>query len=79
MQPATDPWHSSAHVPRSLTLLPSFPGIAAQSRGADPSIRTENYEPYLNPGRKLPVEVRSCCLHRRKIASCPLRKQLAWA
>lgn len=37
-----------------------------QSRGADPSIRTENYDPYLNPGKKLPVEVRwavghACC------------------
>ncbi len=28
-----------------------------QSRGADPSIKTENYDPYLSPGRKLPVEV----------------------
>lgn len=28
-----------------------------QSRGADPSIRTENFEPYLSPGRKLPIEV----------------------
>lgn len=27
------------------------------SRGADPSIRTEDYDPYLNPGCKLPVEV----------------------
>jgi len=28
-----------------------------QSRGADPSIRTENYDPYLSPGKKLPIEV----------------------
>lgn len=27
------------------------------SRGADPSIATEDFDPYLNPGRKLPVEV----------------------
>ena len=27
------------------------------SRGADPSIRTNDYDPYLNPGRKLPEEV----------------------
>jgi len=27
------------------------------SRGADPSIKTEDYDPYLNPGPKLPVEV----------------------
>jgi hypothetical protein len=28
-----------------------------QSRGADPSIRTENYDPYLSPGKKLPIDV----------------------
>jgi [acyl-carrier-protein] S-malonyltransferase len=28
-----------------------------QSRGADPRIRTEDYDPYLDPGKKLPVEV----------------------
>ncbi len=28
-----------------------------QSRGADPSLLTEEYDPYLSPGRKLPVEV----------------------
>lgn len=28
-----------------------------QSRGADPTIRSENFEPYLSPGKKLPVEV----------------------
>jgi len=27
------------------------------SRGADPSIRSEDYDPYLNPGKKLPIEV----------------------
>merc|ERR1711920_196370 len=27
------------------------------SRGADPSIRTEDYDPYLNPGKKVPLEV----------------------
>ncbi|EIE22430.1 ankyrin [Coccomyxa subellipsoidea C-169] len=27
------------------------------SRGADPSIRTENYDPYLSPGKKLPIDV----------------------
>mmetsp|Transcript_12728 Transcript_12728/g.21593 ORF Transcript_12728/g.21593 Transcript_12728/m.21593 type:complete len:534 (+) Transcript_12728:133-1734(+) len=27
------------------------------SEGADPTIRTEDYDPYLNPGRKVPVEV----------------------
>lgn len=28
-----------------------------QSRGADPSILTEDYDPYLNPGPKRPIEV----------------------
>lgn len=27
------------------------------SRGADPSVRSEDYDPYLDPGRKTPVEV----------------------
>ena len=31
--------------------------ICPQSRGADPSIRTENYDPYLDPGCKTPQEV----------------------
>lgn len=31
--------------------------FVAQSRGADPSIKTEDYDPYLDPGRKLPIEV----------------------
>ena len=30
---------------------------AAQSRGADPSIRTEDYDPYLNPGHHLPIDI----------------------
>ena len=28
-----------------------------QSRGADPNIQTEDYDPYLNPGKKTPREV----------------------
>ena len=28
-----------------------------QSRGADPTILTEEYDPYLNPGRKIPVDL----------------------
>lgn len=31
--------------------------VGAQSRGADPTVKTENYDPYLNPGRKLPTDV----------------------
>eukprot|EP00216_Chloropicon_sp_CCMP2111_P006015 CAMPEP_0198235850 /NCGR_PEP_ID=MMETSP1446-20131203/1725_1 /TAXON_ID=1461542 ORGANISM="Unidentified sp, Strain CCMP2111" /NCGR_SAMPLE_ID=MMETSP1446 /ASSEMBLY_ACC=CAM_ASM_001112 /LENGTH=537 /DNA_ID=CAMNT_0043917239 /DNA_START=83 /DNA_END=1696 /DNA_ORIENTATION=+ len=27
------------------------------SRGADPSIRTEDYDPYLNPGKKVPMDL----------------------
>ncbi|BDA43424.1 Malonyl CoA-acyl carrier protein transacylase [Coccomyxa sp. Obi] len=27
------------------------------SRGADPTIRTENYDPYLSPGKKMPIDV----------------------
>jgi hypothetical protein len=28
-----------------------------QSRGADPSICSEDYEPYLNPGKKIPADM----------------------
>jgi [acyl-carrier-protein] S-malonyltransferase len=28
-----------------------------QSRGADPTIRTEDFDPYLNPGLKVPIEL----------------------
>ena len=35
----------------------SFAVLLLQSRGADPSILTEEFEPYLSPGRKTPVEV----------------------
>ena len=31
--------------------------LSLQSRGADPGIRTENYDPYLSPGLKLPMDV----------------------
>jgi [acyl-carrier-protein] S-malonyltransferase len=31
--------------------------LNTQTRGADPSIRTENYDPYLSPGHKLPIDV----------------------
>ncbi len=31
----------------------------SQSRGADPSIRTLDYDPYLDPGCKLPMDVAS--------------------
>ena len=28
-----------------------------QTRGADPTIRTEDFDPYLDPGKKLPIEL----------------------
>ncbi len=31
--------------------------IPTQSRGADPSTRTEDYDPYLNPGHHLPIDI----------------------
>ena len=31
--------------------------MCSQTRGADPSVRTENYDPYLSPGLKLAIEV----------------------
>ena len=34
-----------------------FVVIAVQSRGADPSIRTEDFDPYLNPGHHLPIDL----------------------
>lgn len=37
-----------------LSLLISKP---LQSRGGDPSILTEDYDPYLSPGRKSPLEM----------------------
>ena len=54
LTPTPLPHLSSTAKPPSLppSLTPS-----RQSRGADPSLRTEDYDPYLNPGRKLPVEV----------------------
>lgn len=53
-------------------LLPSLPALPSlQSRGADPSVRTEDYDPYLSPGRKLPVEVSAPLLQ------CPSRSAVA--
>lgn len=43
--------------PHVSSASPDSNRASLQSRGADPSIRTEDYDPYLNPGRKLPVEV----------------------
>jgi [acyl-carrier-protein] S-malonyltransferase len=31
--------------------------MCAQSRGADPSIKSEDVDPYLDPGRKVPIDM----------------------
>jgi [acyl-carrier-protein] S-malonyltransferase len=52
--------HCDLHAPLQILLAPCthFSVVCyPQSRGADPSLRTEDYDPYLNPGRKLPIEV----------------------
>ena len=43
--------------PAPAPPLTRAPRRAQQSEGADPSIRTEDFDPYLDPGRKLPYEV----------------------
>lgn len=40
-----------------LLTAPSLSTAKLQSRGGDPSVRTEEYDPYLKPGKHLPVEV----------------------
>ncbi|KAI7846366.1 hypothetical protein COHA_000078 [Chlorella ohadii] len=49
------PLHRAAYLAHHDGYLEIYEYLL--SRGADPSLRTENYDPYLNPGRKLPVEV----------------------
>lgn len=39
--------------------------VCMQSRGADPTIKTDDYDPYLNPGPKTPLEVRMLGHHCR--------------
>eukprot|EP00951_Prasinocladus_malaysianus_P026534 scaffold235798_cov49-Prasinocladus_malaysianus.AAC.1 len=57
------PLHRAAHMaqyPGYLEIYEYLLAIApyvVQSRGADPSIKTDDYEQYLNPGEKLPYEV----------------------
>ena len=38
-------------------MTPVMTRVLSQTRGADPSVRTNNYDPYLSPGLKLPIEV----------------------
>lgn len=40
-------------MPHHLTIIP----LRCQSEGADPTIRSDEYDPYLKPGRHLPVDV----------------------
>ncbi|GAB4817244.1 hypothetical protein N2152v2_004290 [Parachlorella kessleri] len=49
------PLHRAAHLAHYDGYLELYEYLL--SRGADPSIRTDNYDPYLNPGKHLPVEV----------------------
>ncbi|KAL4449353.1 hypothetical protein ABPG77_006997 [Micractinium sp. CCAP 211/92] len=49
------PLHRAAYLAQYDGYLEIYEYLL--SRGADPSIKTENYDPYLSPGRKLPVEV----------------------
>ena len=50
--------HGRRHRAEGALCSACPPMHCLQSRGADPSIKTEDYDPYLNPGRKLAVEVR---------------------
>ena len=53
-------WHGmnqARHI-HNVCILPFVDTVSTmQSRGADPSILSDNFEPYLSPGRKAPVEV----------------------
>ncbi|XRB03005.1 S-malonyltransferase [Pycnococcus provasolii] len=49
------PLHRAAYLAQYEGYLEIYEYLL--SRGGDPAIRTENYDPYLNPGRHLPVDV----------------------
>jgi hypothetical protein len=67
--------HPGTHTSCSLSRDPSTPPRPhAQSRGADASILTEDYDPYLNPGRKTPIEA-----SKRQRASRAAGREPAWA
>jgi hypothetical protein len=40
-----------------VPVLCKRPLLRRQSRGADPGVRTEDYDPYLDPGCKLAIDV----------------------
>ena len=49
-------WYRTSYF-IAICLLDKAAVPAPQSRGADPGIRTEDYDPYLDPGKKIPVEL----------------------
>lgn len=49
------PLHRAAYLAQYEGYLEIYEYLL--SRGGDPSIRTENYDPYLHPGRHLPYQV----------------------
>eukprot|EP00239_Pterosperma_sp_CCMP1384_P002941 CAMPEP_0197849424 /NCGR_PEP_ID=MMETSP1438-20131217/12016_1 /TAXON_ID=1461541 /ORGANISM="Pterosperma sp., Strain CCMP1384" /LENGTH=532 /DNA_ID=CAMNT_0043462101 /DNA_START=62 /DNA_END=1657 /DNA_ORIENTATION=- len=49
------PLHRAAYLAQYEGYLEIYEYLL--SEGADPSIKTEDYDPYLNPGRKVPTEV----------------------
>jgi hypothetical protein len=50
--------HKRASTPQPTRHLRlSIRSHLPQSRGADPSILTDDYDPYLDPGRKTPIQV----------------------
>jgi ankyrin repeat protein len=48
---------SISHKHRELKKHPPPPRNNNQSRGADPSLLTDDYDPYLDPGPKRPIDV----------------------
>lgn len=49
------PLHRAAYLAQYEGYLEIYEYLL--SEGADPTIRTEDYDPYLNPGKKIPLEV----------------------
>ena len=49
------PLHRAAYLAQYDGYLEIYEYLL--SRGADPTIRTKDYDPYLNPGRKTPVQI----------------------
>ena len=49
------PLHRAAYLAQYDGYLELYEYLL--SEGADPTVKTEDYDPYLNPGRKLPVDV----------------------